>query len=84
MLLINLNLKIVASKLTTLGTRENKESFCKALVDFLEPFKKDLDEKDLERLSKNPLRVLDSKNSETQAILKNAPSIKEFIDRSFN
>jgi histidyl-tRNA synthetase len=44
-----------------LGTRENKESFCKALVEFLEPFKKDLDAKDLERLSKNPLRVLDSK-----------------------
>jgi histidyl-tRNA synthetase len=65
-----------------LGTRENKQSFCKALVEFLEPFKKDLDAKDLERLSKNPLRVLDSKNSETQAILKNAPSIREFIDRA--
>jgi histidyl-tRNA synthetase len=77
-----LQLKNCRIKINHLGTRENKESFCKALVDFLKPFEKDLDDKDLERLSKNPLRVLDSKNIETQAILKNAPSIKEFIDRS--
>ena len=77
-----LKLKNCCIKINHLGTRENKESFCKALVNFLEPFKKDLDAKDLERLSKNPLRVLDSKNSETQAILKNAPSIREFIDRA--
>ena len=75
-------LKNCCIKINHLGTRENKQSFCKTLVNFLEPFKKDLDEKDLERLSKNPLRVLDSKNSKTQAILQNAPSIKEFIDQS--
>lgn len=75
-------LKNCCIKINHLGTRENKQSFCKTLVSFLEPFKKDLDEKDLERLSKNPLRVLDSKNSKTQAILQNAPSIKEFIDQS--
>ena len=69
-------------KINHLGTRQNKASFCKALVDFLEPYKKELNEKDIERLNKNPLRVLDSKNSETQKILKNAPSIKEFIDKA--
>ena len=75
-------LKNCCIKINHLGTRENKASFCKALVDFLEPYKKELNEKDLERLNKNPLRVLDSKNSETQTILKNAPSIKEFIDKA--
>jgi histidyl-tRNA synthetase len=69
-------------KINHLGTRQNKASFCKALVDFLKPYKKELNEKDIERLNKNPLRVLDSKNSETQKILKNAPSIKEFIDKA--
>ena len=75
-------LKNCCIKINHLGTRQNKASFCKALVDFLEPYKKDLNEKDIERLQKNPLRVLDSKNSETQTILKNAPSIKEFIDKA--
>jgi histidyl-tRNA synthetase len=75
-------LKNCCIKINHLGTRQNKASFCKALVDFLEPYKKELNEKDIERLNKNPLRVLDSKNSETQKILKNAPSIKEFIDKA--
>ena len=75
-------LKNCCIKINHLGNRENKASFCKALVNFLEPYEKELNEKDIERLNKNPLRVLDSKNSETQAILKNAPSIKEFIDKA--
>jgi histidyl-tRNA synthetase len=76
------DLKNCVIKINHLGTKENKESFCKALVDFLEPFKKELSEKDQERLKKNPLRVLDSKSTETQSILENSPSIKDFIDVS--
>jgi histidyl-tRNA synthetase len=76
------DLKNCVIKINHLGTKENKESFCKALVDFLEPFKKELNEKDQERLKKNPLRVLDSKSTETQSILENSPSIKDFIDVS--
>ena len=44
------------------------------------PYKDSLDNKDVERLSKNPLRILDTKSEKTQALLKNAPSIKDFID----
>ena len=76
------DLKNCVIKINHLGTKENKESFCQALVNFLEPFKKELNEKDQERLEKNPLRILDSKSSETQSILKNSPSIKDFIDES--
>ena len=76
------DLKNCVIKINHLGTKENKESFCQALVNFLEPFKKKLNEKDQERLEKNPLRILDSKSSETQNILKNSPSIKDFIDES--
>ena len=75
-------LKNCCIKINHLGTKENKESFCKALVDYLEPHRNNLNEKDKERLKKNPLRVLDSKNSETQSILKKAPSIRDFIDKN--
>ena len=64
-------------KINHLGSQENKKAYCDALIKFLEPLKKNLDEKDLERLSRNPLRVLDSKNEGTQLILKDAPSLKE-------
>ena len=75
-------LKNCCIKINHLGTKENKESFCKALVDYLEPHRNNLNEKDIERLKKNPLRVLDSKSSETQSILKKAPSIRDFIDKN--
>ena len=67
-------------KINHLGNQDNKKAYCDALIKFLEPFKKNLDEKDLERLSRNPLRVLDSKNQDTQLILKDAPSLKEFLE----
>ena len=67
-------------KINHLGSQENKKAYCDALIKFLEPLKKNLDKKDLERLARNPLRVLDSKNQDTQLILKDAPSLKEFLE----
>ena len=76
------NLKNCSIKINHLGSKTDKESFCEALVNYLEPHKDNLDIKDLERLSRNPLRILDSKNEDTQLILRGAPSIKDFIDSS--
>ena len=76
------NLKKCTVKINHLGDQVSKKSFCDALVSYLEPFKDKLDEKDISRLSKNPLRILDSKNKETQSLLLNAPSIKDFIEPS--
>ena len=76
------NLENCTIKINHLGTQKSKESFCNALVGFLAPYMESLDEKDQQRLEKNPLRVLDSKNTNTQEILKNAPSIKEFLEPS--
>jgi len=76
------NLKNCSIKINHLGTKETKKSFCDALVQYLQPFKDSLDNKDIERLSKNPLRVLDSKSEKTQALLRNAPSIEDFLDES--
>jgi histidyl-tRNA synthetase len=77
----NFNLKNCVVKINHLGTSEIKESFCDALVEYLIPYKKLLDEKDIQRLDKNPLRILDTKNKETQKILKGAPSIKDFLNK---
>ena len=74
------NLENCSIKINHLGTKENKQTFCDALVQYLMPYKDSLDNKDVERLGKNPLRILDTKSEKTQALLKNAPSIKDFID----
>jgi len=69
-------------KINHLGDSETKKQFCDALVEYLIPMKSDLDEKDIQRLDKNPLRILDSKNPNTQEILKQAPSISEYLPKS--
>ena len=76
------NLQDCYIKINHLGSQENKEEYCKALTNYLDPFKDKLDSKDLERLARNPLRVLDSKNEETKLLLKDAPSIKNFLESS--
>jgi len=76
------NLKNCSIKINHLGTKENKQTFCDALVQYLLPFKDSLDDKDVERLNKNPLRILDTKSEKTHARLENAPSIKDYIDQT--
>ena len=66
-------------KINHLGDKESKEKYCNALKNFLMPLSSKLDEKDIQRVNTNPLRVLDSKSSETQEILKDAPKINDFL-----
>ena len=75
------NLKNCLIKINHLGSPQQKEKFSNALVSFLDKYEHMLDEKDKLRLKTNPLRVLDTKNLDTQKILKMAPSIKDFIDQ---
>ena len=56
--------------------------YCEDLVKYLSPLKSKLDEKDQNRLKKNPLRILDSKSETTQNILKDAPKINNYISNS--
>ena len=66
-------------KINHLGNNETKNNFCKALVKYLSPIKESLNEKDLSRLSKNPLRILDTKDSKIQSILKKGPQISDYL-----
>jgi len=66
-------------KINHLGSKESKQNYCESLKNFLEPLSLELDKKDLERLNKNPLRILDSKNPETQEILKDGPKIDAYL-----
>lgn len=67
-------------QLNTIGTSQNRSDYGKALVAYLADYKDQLDEDSRRRLDSNPLRILDSKDANTQAILNNAPTLHEFID----
>ena len=79
-----LDIKNAKLKINHLGDKDSKIQFARSLVTFLETYKDQMDDKDIERLSKNPLRILDSKDKKVQEILENAPSLTDFISESAN
>jgi len=70
----------VTLQLNTLGTSDDRKRFKADLVSYLDARKDQLDEDSQRRLATNPLRILDSKNSDTQALLNDAPSLMDYID----
>tara|TARA_X000001036_G_scaffold58278_1_gene47913 strand:- start:1453 stop:2694 length:1242 start_codon:yes stop_codon:yes gene_type:complete len=77
-----LGLENTVIKINHLGNNETKQNYCEALKEFLIPLSSKLDDKDFERLNKNPLRILDSKSTDTQEILKGAPKIIDYLSDS--
>ena len=76
-----LNLKDYYLEINSLGSKETQKNFSKAVKDYLIPIKDQLDPDSQARLDSNTLRILDSKNPETQKILKNGPKIFEFLSQ---
>jgi histidyl-tRNA synthetase len=66
----------------SLGGRETRARYRSALIDYLTPRRDSLSEDSKRRLEANPLRVLDSKAPDDQAIASNAPSILDHLDDS--
>lgn len=72
--------EVVTLQLNTLGTSESRGNYRNALVVYLEQRKDQLDEDSQRRLSSNPMRILDSKNTDTQSLLDGAPVLHDFLD----
>ncbi len=70
----------VQLELNTLGDQSARQAYRDALVAYLQPLAGQLDEDSQRRLSTNPLRILDSKNRQTQALLVDAPRLPDFVD----
>ena len=66
--------------LNSLGSNEARKAYRERLVAFLRQHEAVLDEDCKRRLETNPLRVLDSKNLEVQAVLKDAPQLVDCLD----
>ena len=75
-----LGLTGLSLQINTLGSAEGRSMFRASLKDYLAPFEKSLDEDSQRRLEKNPLRILDSKDANTQEILENAPTLQDFLE----
>ena len=67
-------------EVNSLGTSESRARYREALVAYFSGVKSELDQDSIRRLDKNPLRILDSKNPDMQAIVADAPVMLDYLD----
>jgi histidyl-tRNA synthetase len=72
--------KHVRLELNSIGSLEARANYRTALIAHLEQHVDVLDEDSKRRMHTNPLRVLDSKNPDVQAILVDAPELSDYLD----
>jgi len=69
----------VILEINTLGDMESRNAYREALVSYFKRYTSSLSKESLERLEKNPLRILDSKDKKDQEIVREAPVFNEFL-----
>jgi histidyl-tRNA synthetase len=70
----------VRLQINSLGSTEARAAYKHALVNYLSQVKDQLDEDSKRRLESNPLRILDSKDANTQTLLNAAPVLLDYLD----
>jgi len=75
----DLNLTGVRLQINCLGSAAERSAYRKSLVSYLESREAELDEDSKRRLRTNPLRVLDSKNPQMQALIAGAPRLLDAL-----
>jgi histidyl-tRNA synthetase len=66
-------------EINSIGDKTCRPAYIADLVEYLQSHVQDLPANDRERLERNPLRILDTKETSTQQILEGAPSIVSYL-----
>jgi len=72
----------VTLELNSLGSIESRRAYRDILVAYLNEHREQLDADSLRRLQSNPLRILDSKNPDMQALIEAAPKLNAHLDEA--
>ena len=75
----DLGLDNIRLELNSLGQPEERAAHRAALIAYFEAHQDQLDEDALRRLHSNPLRILDTKNQDMQALVTNAPRLMDYL-----
>jgi len=70
----------VVLQINSLGSTEARAAYKTALVAYLSGLQDQLDEDSKRRLETNPMRILDSKDANTQKLLDAAPVLLDYLD----
>ena len=77
-----LGISRIELQINSLGVPESRLRYREALVEYFNSVKSELDEDSIRRLEQNPLRILDSKNPDMQAIVEAAPVMLDYLDEA--
>nr|ARW65069.1 Histidine-tRNA ligase [Polysiphonia sertularioides] len=66
-------------EINSIGNIQEREVYTNELKNYLRKYINELDEDSQKRVSKNPLRILDTKDQKTQEILQGAPLLNEYL-----
>ena len=69
----------VQLQMNTLGTLAERQAYRDTLIDYFKPHIDLLDEDSKRRLDRSPLRILDSKNPQMQALIAGAPKLYDVL-----
>lgn len=65
--------------INTLGDTASRQAYRQALIDYFTPLQGELSADSLNRLMRNPLRILDSKDEGDRALIINAPKFEDYL-----
>ncbi len=66
-------------EINNIGSSDNRKVYASALSAYLEANENELDEDAKRRMHTNPMRVLDSKNPQVQAVMNAAPKLADYV-----
>lgn len=72
---------VIRLEINSLGQPQSRKAYREALVEYFSAHQAQLDADSQRRLTTNPLRILDSKNPDMQALIEKAPTIEPFLDQ---
>ena len=76
----HLNLsEVVTLNINTIGSLDERNKYIESFTDYIKRYESDLDDDSKKRLTRNPLRILDSKNVKVQEILTDAPILLDHL-----
>ena len=76
----HLNLsEVVTLNINTIGSLDERNKYIETFTDYIKRYESDLDDDSKKRLTRNPLRILDSKNAKVQEILTDAPILLDHL-----
>lgn len=78
-ILKSLGLQNLHLAINSVGRGDDRDRYRDALVEYFTPYRDEIDEDSRDRLTRNPLRILDSKDPRTQEIAQDAPSILDYL-----